>query len=274
MPKLPDTYIKFQSEDHSYRKYHQCKTYVDSEGNFTLHIPEELEEPADAIFKSQWGMVKEQFGVVQVENQYKQRKWNWVVKSKTLAAAKKFLEYVLAEQSKCKVDTALVIAYEASLSMSFWLNKDGTVAGHGVNKDGKWWGAKNNNGPASWEKETGSIGIQAAVFRQKTFHRTTGKSVTYEKLHDDDAEVDIYITELNSFRSDLHPDREDNITRTMPYTPDAAMFFTRMITALCHLAIQLDEFFGDPKTLQKAIKAGSTLALTDSKGPQLRKLRS
>ena len=66
---------------------------------------------------------------------------------------------------------------------------------------------------------------------------------------------------LNSFCG-LHVDPELKQYQEMPYTPEAANFFSKMLLGLCKVALELDTFFKDETKMLKAINDGNLLPWT------------
>lgn len=244
MPKLPDKVIEAEAKDGTeYRA--KVEVNVDSEGKFSIAIPDDLTAIAKEIGSSGRNI---SFGA----SYNKER-----VYSRDLGSALRFLQDCAKSYIEAEEITDRVLVFTAKLDVSFWRLSDGTpIQDGGKAKTGKWWDSKINghqfdsrNHPKQF-----AIGIGAAVFDRITTKRSTGNTVRWERVEKQDhlAYPQNWLEHLNDWHCAVDPKSE--ASKVIPYTEDAARFFHRVMESLCRMAMSVDEFLGDEQKLIAAIE--------------------
>lgn len=257
MPKLANTFIHHRTPDDTTCRF-ECPTYVDSDGKFSIIVPPDLVPTAEELGKFGHELRKEIGYFEMQENFYSRGTYSSRVLAKTLKTCKDFLQKCAEEHLKCETKTERVIAYRVTVYVSFWLGKNGKPYGNGGECDapeGSWWKPKLKDNHESRER-AGVVGVAALVFDKTTHKRASGSNETFERVRNSD---DAAAAKLNSFHFDVDPEQHGILF--MPYTPEAAEFFVRMMESVCMLAKQLDDFFADKKRVKAVIEAGASLLL-------------
>jgi len=241
MPELNKMNIAVEANDGTLFEY-AAGVYVTKEGAFRVDLDERLADIAEKMPRIGTGVTID----------YVARNKNWKVSGKALGYVATFIRDCAKEYLTCETEIHRVIVYGHNLEVAVWLGKDGKLYPNGCDHDGKWFktDVSSNRGVSFY-----SVGLGAAVYDKTVYKRKTGATVTWEYVRKSDDPV---IKDLNSFTGiNINPERDDY--QQMPYTPEAAAFFYRMMLGLCRLAVEMDSFFGDKERLQLAISQGRML---------------
>ena len=223
---------------------------VDSEGVFSIVIPDDLAETARGL---PWdGHAQYHHGKVAVTRPRVQ----WRVSSKSLDSATAFVRSAMKKHLDAVVIVERVICYSHNVAVTYWEDPDGTIhpngyAGTRREDGGRWQGNLN----AQTTTTHFSVGLWARVFDRHTITRGEFTKVIFERPADiDHLDASSPVGRLNSFTG-LHY-KPGELTPWMPYTDEAAIFFADMLTRMCALARGMNEFMGSPDRIQVAIKSG------------------
>lgn len=249
MPALPKQQI-FEEHVDGTSFSAKVDASVTVDGVFSLGIPPELESIAYAIKD------KDGAHIGQHNSNCPYR-----IYGKTLAACKNFLGECALQYLSATETTVRVIVYRTQIDVSAWIGKDKKLYPNGSLEEGDggtWWEPKTQHGISSTNRvEQYGIGIAARVYDKITTTRKSGEVIRWEEVDRD--EEDTAIKFLNGFNSlAIDPEREHSL-KEMPYTPEAAQFFTKVMLGLCQLGMNIDAFFGDEKRLLGAIASGQSL---------------
>lgn len=217
---------------------------VGQDGVFSINIPEELAEIAKAMRTPH----------VHVS----QQRVHWRVIASTLEAATSFVNKAIDEYLTVEVKTDLVICYAHNVKVAYFENEDGSMHPNGYfgNYNGGpgngWHGALDG---ASSQAEHYSVAFVARAFERTTYIRPTQTKIVFRSpdgAHHDDGPLG----RLNGFAG-LGCFRPGAGTACLPYSDEAAEFFTKMMLGMCDLARKLEQFIGDKDALQIAIQRGA-----------------
>ena len=260
MPALPPQIIKAEADDGAEFVY-KAQASVTNEGHFSLQVDERIESIVCRLLNSskfpRCGMAGQRAGCMAR------------IHADTLKDAVALLEAAAKEYITATEVKERVIKYGAHLRCSFYVGPDGAIHtnGHmsrqstGGRNEGMWWIPKSNkrgNLTSQDQLEEYSVGLTAKVFDKITTKRSSGDTVRYEHPHDED---DVALTNLNSFVG-LWPDPKQGDLKEMPYTPEAAEFFTGILLTICKMCQGLDAFIADDARLKAAIADRGQKALT------------
>lgn len=248
MPSLPNQKIFAEAADGTQFKA-TVPASVTTTGEFSVGVPTELESIAFRLLPNY------RAGRVSIAGR---RNDAPRVRSKTLGEAVQFVNACAKEYVEVEAITERVIIYSMNIKVSFWLNDDGSLSPNGAlgKNGGQWWKGKLAKSLHSSDRSRyAEVGLIAAVYDRKSFKRSTGTTYVWERVDDrHDAPRDI--RELNGFHAHYF-DPQLHGFKIMPYTPEAARFFTRMILGICKIGKCLDEFFSSEEAMEEAIKTGS-----------------
>jgi hypothetical protein len=250
MPELKPQAIYYRAKDETtYNR--KVKVSVTGDGEFSVELPDDLERIARKRLGEDMRLQNE----VKIHARYGDKPR---IRTKVVAYAINFLKDCARIYSECETVTERVIVYRTNMEVDFWIDrKTGTHLPHGAidgfGDDGQWWTPKSFKKHSFDRHDYFSIGVVAIVRDRTSYKRETGVTYTWAvPEHDED---DPSVALLNGFRG-VNFNPTDDGAKIMPYTPQAAQFFARMMLSLCKVAKELDEFFGDPEKLRLAIKAG------------------
>lgn len=251
MPSLPPQRLYYRTEDD--QEYNAKVTAgVTVDGVFTIGVPDNLLKSAKSlVHKGSNGNPDH----IALHTPYRAPAR---VQCSCLAHGINFLKACAADYMKAEETVERVIIYKLDAYCSAWISKSGFYPnGHVAPDDeGVWWTPKSKmaHGGRDYSYNNGSsftLGFGAAVMDRKTMTRSSGETVVWESVEDDNA--DDAIKRLNGFVGvQLDPDHEH--FETMPYTPQAAEFFVQIMLAISQLVINVDAFFADTKRFELAIK--------------------
>jgi hypothetical protein len=263
MAKLPDQRIYAKaSDDTSYDK--KVSATVTSEGEFSIEVPRELGEMADAlIHRDPW--IKEGLKLVQKSGGERLR-------SDTLGVGVNFLRACAQEYITAEVIVERVIVYRIENQCAVFIDKNGKLHPNGYGGvrggsedivEGDWWSPKMHdefiNGSMGRVAQGYSVLIGAEVWDRATHKRSTGDTIEWRPITNSEKRLPAAVERLNSFIG-MSVEPEESGALVMPYTAEAAEFFTSVILALSQIAVSVDAFFADKKKLDLAVKG--QLALT------------
>ncbi len=161
----------------------------------------------------------------------------------------------------------LVIFYGYETTCYFWDNQDGTIAPCGRSQDAIKTGKWSEIAKLRWHNSDNpySLGISAMVRVKVICTSAKGETVKYyslshSELKENWADRGKYAIahRLNEF---VHMGKPDAGSLEMPYSDEAAIFFTDMLMSLCAASKRVHEFFSDKTSVQAAIEAKAGLRL-------------
>lgn len=246
---------------------------VDSKGEFSVNIPEELAGTATALREQPvWK------GHVQVG----QPRVHWRVQGLVLEQVERFIEEVLKDHLAVDVTEELVIRYRYENNAAGAQAADGTLHpnGHWAQQPGErdsersWTWAGNSNVHATNRPSLFGVGVVARVYKKITYSRPSGSKIVYSNDLPGSHWDKNPMNRLNDFIVQA-PDARNRSSNSaglmtsgkapsdglheMPYSDAAAIFFADLMIAMLRLGAQLDAFVGDREQLQLAIERGATL---------------
>ncbi len=243
---------------------------VDTRGEFSVNIPEELAASAQACLKLPiWK------GHVTLDK----ARVNWRVQGRILEEVERFIQEAIVEHMAVEVTKDLVIRYRYENNATGARAADGTLHpnGHWAAAEGKpadektWEWVGNQNISATNRPSLFGVGVVAFVYLKVTYTRPSGSRVEYTDdlpgSHWDRnpmRRLNSFIVnrpESRSFRDGImtsgkHP--SDGI-HEIPYSDAAATFFGDLMLTMLRLGEQLDDFVGNKENLQIAIERGMNL---------------
>jgi hypothetical protein len=269
MPVIAPHYFNIRLSDVSDDTYsYKATVSVTSKGEFAIHIPEDLIPACKELAESE--------PRVSVE----ERKKGTAVYSHDKTLAVDLISRAIRIFAKADITTEIVICYEHDSEGKYVVGPHGEIATDGYDadenygrshssnerlKDGWRWSEKEHH--AFGNRSVFKFGIGAQVYKKTTMKRTTGTTIKYEIYWGESAshfDRKTYCQRLNSFDVSFGLSSGNNQYSThneIPYTEDAAKFFFDAMVALCSISERVKNFFGDTKTLQKAIESRASLML-------------
>jgi hypothetical protein len=219
---------------------------VGQDGVFSINIPDELAETAKAMRDP----------LVSVS----QQRVHWRVSARTLEAATRFVNAAIDEHLAVEVKVELVICYAHNVKVAYFENADGSIHPNGYfgnyeGGPGNTWKGKLNG--SSDQDDAFSVAFVARAFERTTFIRPNQTKIVFgrpDAAHHDDGPLG----RLNGFAG-LGRFQPGKATAWVPYTDEAAEFFTKMMLGMCDLARKLEQFIDDKDALQIAIQRGAPL---------------
>lgn len=245
--KLKDTWIEVDGPGGATFKY-KASTTVTEGGVFSIELHDDLADIAEALKPQAYAKG------CPVSLNYNYKKW-WVT-AQRLNDAAAFIKMCADDLLKCETKVERIIVYGYRLQIHFWKNADGTIEVNGAGaSDGGWF--KGSHQAFSTDRVPFySVGFAARVMDKKFFIRASGTTVEYDLVRDSKEEA---IHFLNSMvHLDVDPSHEQDY-KQMPYTPEAAQFFTSVMVNMCKLADQIHGFFSDEARLLETIHSGKLL---------------
>jgi hypothetical protein len=245
MPKLPDQWINFRTDDDA-RFSEKVTCSVTTTGEFSIGVPRAL---LDIAFKRINSYATNKDGVA-----FKSQAGTDRILGHALAHCINFLRDCAEDYLKAEETRDRVIVYKVQVEASAWIDHKGRLWSSGGLDEvegGQWWHPHiGRELHATNRAPFYCVGLAARVFDRVTLTRSSGKTEIWEYVRDS---KDVEIDTLNGFTGlNLDPDEHDY--KVMPYTPAAARFFINMMLGICNLAMNIDDFFSDEKRLQAAIK--------------------
>lgn len=244
---------------------------VDTCGEFTVNIPEELAESAQA-FQKQPGWK----GHITVDH----ARVNWRVQGRVLGEVERFVEEAMKEHLAVEISEELVIRYRHENNTVCARASDGGLHpnGHWAKQNGEsdaersWGWAGNQNILGNNKPRLFGVGVVACVYLKVTYTRPSGSKVKYTHdlpgSHWDQnpmRRLNSFIVQSPGQRGVLNGEILSNGkspsdgVNEMPYSDAAATFFADLMIAMCRLGEQLDGFVGNQESLLIAIERGTNL---------------
>jgi len=235
--------------EHQYEEL-SCPASVSADGEFCAVLPDEMASLAQGLALPQ--------GVGWDTSKGKTR-----LRSKTMDALKMALQNVLIAWLAPNITVERVIRYNVASHVSFFESPSGSIFpngsfreakydGGGRWNDGKMYGNHTANTPS---RDGYSLTIGARAYDKRTITRGDAVKIEYDILHPaTDENCPLYL--LNSWCSFTLPERG---VKEMPYTPEAALFFHRMMLGMADLSRRIQTFMHDDSRLMAAIASGQML---------------
>lgn len=288
MPKVSNLW--YSAEGAGQKISHKIDVSVDSSGNFSAAIPEELVDTARRI--------KHQ----ESNTPSKDCKWEDVlidgyrgklrIVSKQMSRLESFAKAVAHDHVACEMKEEIVILYGTNIDVAYWKERDGALLPNGgwakdahsiKNKSGAW-----ADGLRDGHLKRGihyNVGFIARVVRKITFKRSSGDVIMWsydtglENHHGADTSwhaklngftgINVLAGEdykhyTNSDRTNwdtFHTEIEDGL-KEIPFSEEACKFFHDVMIGLCALADRIGGFFKDKKRVEAAIASGAQVLLT------------
>ena len=218
--------------------------YITSSGKFFAHVPDKFRIAV---------------GDGQIDFDIRKREGFFVLSASTFRELEREIEKAHSDFLKPTVTRENVIRYNIESHVSFWVNKDGTIApnGHAGDDGGGWASDESFGGHGACDIPEGgySLTIGAQAVTKKTTSYGKESSVEYDRYYkggshlegDNPAEL------LNSWCSFSLPDD----AREMPYSDEAALFFHGLMQSMAELNCRLQKFTNTPKKIEDTIRNAS-----------------
>lgn len=230
---------------------------VSGDGEFSVTLPDFLEQVAQQVLTSRKAPVR-----------LDRPRQNLRVSGATLNGCEQFVDAVCKEYMRCDVEESLVIVYSMNNRVAYFKDTSGnffcsgseTPAAAEAYRDGsaRWHGTLNATACSPHYQ----VGLAARVFKKTTYARASGQSTTYTRVERGDRPSDSWLERLNGFVGlSLLSESRGDLSRLpqMPYTEEAARFFYQSMMSMCQLADRMEQFFGNPETVQLAIARNAGL---------------
>lgn len=226
---------------------------VSQAGEFHIQLPAELATTANALcVRADW----------KTRVKVGQERVHWRVTSTTLDNAQSFVKEVLQDHLGVETTEELVICYWYESQVAYWENADGSIVPNGY-----WGDHRGQSTSPSEDKPQGSwggtldgssnsdtmyrLGFAAKVFKRITHKRSNYTKVVFERPESSSYERGGPLDHLNSFIG-LWP-KPNEKTTSVPYSDEAAVFFSRMLIGMCEMSRRLGNFLGDKEAVVAAI---------------------
>jgi hypothetical protein len=256
VPKIQPIYLRVNDPAGGTPYQAKCEVLVTTDGVFSIKPPEDLVPIIEDLLKNT--------GAGYPMTMALNFKHGLKIQCRDLGHGKKLLEDAARAQMATEIKSELVICYTSSHDVAYWKKGDGEIVPNGGydregynNHTGKWCGTNN----ATTRTETFSVGLAARVYEKKTLTRSTGTEVIYKLTYGggDHFATETWLQKLNSFVGLTMPDVKE--MQQMPYTEEAAEFFYKALMHMCMLSDRIENFFGSPEMIQRAIESRSGLLL-------------
>lgn len=240
MASLPSKKFEFKNNAGDVLKF-TSPVSVDSEGTFSMVIPDELEEVARSVVRGKDHTV----WVSQPRNTIR-------VYAKSLDTCKDYIAKICNEYLTCETTIEKVILYTTDIKVAYCKDEKGFYPNGNIAGKGYCWYGKVNE---PHTEKYYSIGLGARAYRKKTFKRVLSTKVIYDWINTDYKNKGTYLELLNGFAG-LRMNTQS--CKEIPYTEEAAEFFYETMLSMCKLADRLDTFFSDDENIIKAINNQSS----------------
>jgi hypothetical protein len=239
--KIQDTKIAVKDPATDERLELKCATSIDDAGVFQVRVPEELLEVVRATQFD--GMTVARVSV----------RGHTHLRGPVLATLREALQQAYLQVLTPDVTVERVILYHLGSHVSFAETPDGTVVPNASWPDARWapdkWYGNHHSGNPS--RDGYSLVIGARVVDKKTLRRGNTVTVKYEKVGAAGERNDpLYL--LQSWAAFSLPDD----CPEMPYSPEAALFFHRLLVGMAELSRRIQEFAHDEQRLLSVIANG------------------
>jgi hypothetical protein len=256
MAKLKSIPFSFKSQSGEVFSFIAEASVLESTGEFSLTIPDELEVSARQVCGTH--------GNIYGANLNRPRA-NLRVSGSTLEGCKKLIAHASEDHLRCVVTKEIVILYGAFNKVAYVKDKDGNLYANGYEAgerykpdDGRWMGVLNGGGNSA---QFYQVGLVAKPYVKTTFSRQSGSKTTFDRLERADMQSGAWIERLNNFVGlYIPPERLGNL-KELAYTEDAAKFFYGVLISMCNLADRIDSFIGDGDAVLAAIEGRSKVNL-------------
>jgi len=223
-----------------------CPAAVDSDGLFTITLPEHLAELAKTMSLPA--------GVAWDTARVHTR-----LQGKVLDLLKSTLTALLKAYVSPEITVERVIRYNVESHVSFCEDADGNIHPNGTFNNAKWADRQHygNHHAGDAARNGYSLVIGARVWDKRTIRRGDAVKIEYDHVStgqngDPIDPLDL----LNGWCSFKLPDHG---VKEMPYSPEAALFFHRLMLSLVDLSRRIQTFMHDQPRLLAAIKNGQML---------------
>jgi hypothetical protein len=272
MPKLTNHIFALTTDDKQ-RHHFDSEIHVSTEGEFSCTVPDYLIPALDVIAKAQTTS-SQKFKTEKL-------KVNYRAYAPSKAELLRFVDQAHEQHHKAVVTVDLIICYDWFAEVNYWLNPDGTMAANGSMPDavrreddgtgGEWADNRRKEGGHVSATDTikhFSVGVYANIFKRKTHTRTSGVSVTWERvLHAEGKNPeDEWMNKLSGLCGLATP-KSPEYLKQMPYTPEAAKFFYESMMAMCEIGRRFKSFFGDEANVIAAIEGRGPSLLSAPANP-------
>jgi hypothetical protein len=247
--KLKSIPFKFTSQSGEVLSFSAEVSVLDSSGEFSVTIPDELETAAKQISNSHGSV----YGV-KIDRPRSYLK----VCGPTLEGCKAFIAHAAEDHLHCEITSEIVIVYGVSNKVAYVKDSDGGFYNNGYEAgdryrpgDGAWLGTLNGCGSSS---NFYQVGLAARAIKKTTYARSSGVKTVYERVESSEIPSGSWLERLNGFVGLHIPFNKVGSLQQLPYSEDAAMFFYGVLMSMCQLADRIDGFIGDSKTVRAAIE--------------------
>lgn len=249
MAKLKSIPFKFTSQSGEVLSFLAEVSVLDSNGQFSLTIPDELETAAKQIVYSHGNI----YGIGLDRPRLHLR-----VSGVTLEGCKTFIAHAAKDHLRCEITSEIVIVYGVSNKVAYVKDSDGGFYNNGYEAgdrycpgDGVWLGTLNGCGSGS---NFYQVGLAARAIKKITYTRSSGTKTVYERVESSEIPGGSWLGRLNGFVGLHIPFNTVGSLQQLPYSEDAAKFFYGVLMSMCQLADRIDGFIGDSKTVMDAIE--------------------
>ncbi|MBU9200090.1 hypothetical protein KTD31_01565 [Burkholderia multivorans] len=249
MAKFQDTRLSVKDPATGQLVEMKCSTSVDEAGIFQVRVPEELLE---VIFGTQFDAASVTRATV---------RGHTYLRGPVLATLRAALEKAWLQVLAPEETVERVIRYHLGSHVSFAATPDGTIVPNASWPGARWaaeewYGEHHSSNPS---KGGYSLVIGARVYDKKTLKRGDVVTTTYEWVsgsHTPYAESDpLHL--LQAWSSFTLPEK----CAEMPYSPEAALFFHRLMLGMAELSRRIQEFAHDESRLLQVINSGGAALL-------------
>jgi hypothetical protein len=246
--KIQDTRIVIKDPATDERLELKCVTSVDDAGVFQVRVPEELLEVVRATRFD--GKTVASVSV----------RGHTHLRGPVLATLREALQQAYLQVLAPEVTVERVILYHLGSHVSFAETPDGTIVPNASWPDASWasnaWYGEHHSAKPS--QGGYSLVIGARVVDKTTLKRGNTVTVKYERVGAEGERTDpLYL--LQSWAAFSLPDEDE--CSEMPYTPEAALFFHRLLLGMAELSRRIQEFAHDEQRMLAAIANGSAMLL-------------
>ncbi|MEX3984090.1 hypothetical protein AB4Y45_34615 [Paraburkholderia sp. EG287A] len=249
MVKLADIQISVPNPTSTSREDHEvkisCPATVDSNGLFTVTLPEHLVELA-TTWKLPVGVIWDRARV------------HTRLQGKVLESLKTVVTELLTAFLAPEVSVERVIRYNVDSHVSFAEDDNGNIFPNGSFSGARWADSLHFGDHHATQPSAGgySLTVGARAYDKHTIRRGDAVKVEYQPVkvgHVGNPNDPLNL--LNGWASFSLPEK----CKEMPYTPEAAMFFHRMMESMAELSRRVQTFMHDEPQLLAAIRSGHKL---------------
>lgn len=253
MAKLKAIPFKFSSDSGETLAFLAEASVLDSTGEFSITIPDELETAALQVQRSHAKV----YGI-----KIERPRTHLKVCGATLEGCKAFIAHVAKDHLHCEIQSEIVIVYGVANKVAYVKDSDGNFYNNGYEAgdrykpgDAEWFGELNGGGCSSMFFQ---VGLVARAFKQTTYTRPSGANTFYSRIESEDVPNGSWLERLNGFVGLDIPFKSAGGMQQVPYSEDAAKFFYGVLMSMCQLADRIEGFMGDSKSVVAAIESHAT----------------